>query len=565
MKDNFVAFSRNLIFFLICATTVVSTLFFLPTTSEFFEFNKFTAFLGITILGLLLWAARTVAEKRFGFTRTPLDIPILIIVATFFVATLSSLDQFISFVGTQGRAWPSFFAMATVAAFYFMATSNLKSKKQVEVILWTLIGATTIAAVIATAAYFGAFLPFDFASLRSFNPLGVVTRLAQLESFVLPITIAQALLAKNKNVRLVSLIFTIIASFSFILIGFIPSYIALAVGLIVLGVGLMKNKLDKTAQGALATIVVFIVLFLTMRYVPQVAKGTIQAWIKAPQDQGNSLNVIGELRLNNSVSWDIATQAIGKRPLFGTGLGTYAYAYTQLKPRVMNSTDQWSVRFDKPSSDFAEILTTTGIFGALAYLIFAIVVLRFVWTLLFKSSQSGIYLPLAAAIVGFIASNFVSTSSLATVIPFFVGLVLLAILAKATDENYVYDITVEIATMKGKFSWFPIGTSNDLLKTNAEGKGAKSQVLPGLFLIVVLAASAFAARYQIAAYRGEYYFHQAALATRSNNGSRTIAFLQQAISANPRVDSYHRNLSDITRTAAITLSQNKDLTDNQKN
>jgi len=220
----------------------------------------------------------------------------------------------------------------------------------------------------------------------------------------------------------------------------------------------------------------------------------------------------------------------------------------------MNSQENlWVVRFEKPSSDFTEIVTTMGIFGTLAYLLFAVVILRFVWTLVFKSQNNAIYLPLSAAIIGFLVSNFIAVSSLATIIPFFVGLALLAILAKATNENFVYDVSVELATLRGKFSWFPIGTTNDLIKTSPEGKGTKSQILPSIFLIVVLVISAVALRYQVNAYRAEYAYRQSIISARSNNGNQTVAALQNALRANPRVDTYHRVLSQISLNAALNL------------
>lgn len=564
MRENYIKLSQNLVFLVAILSTFVSTLFFLPTTSEFFEFNKFTAILTLTIIGLLAWAARMVLEKRFGFTKTPLDVPILILIAVFFVATLSSLDQVSSFVGAHGRLWPAFFPLATVGTLYFLITSNLKTKRQVELLLWSLVGGTSIASVISALSYFGIYMPFDFAQTRSFNTLGIINRLAQLQAFVLPITIYWAIFAANKNIRIVATILTIIVLFSFVLISSLPAYIMLAAGLLFLAVGNMKSKLARSAQSSIILLATVAVIFLIIRFVPQVAQGTLASWINTPDGQEAQVDMPKELKLTNRTSWDIASQAIGKRPLFGTGPGTFQFAYTQLKPRYMNAQDQWSVRFDKPASDFTEIITTVGIFGALAYLLFAIVVLRFIWSLIFKGADNPLYLPISASIIAALVGNFVTVSSLATVVPVFLALASLSILAKITNENYVYDVTVELATLKGKFSWFPIGTSNDLIKTTAEGKGAKSQILPMLFLIAVFAASVLALRYQLNAYTAEYNYRQALLAARSNDGNKTVAFLQNALRSNPRIDTYHRILSNTSLNAALNLSNRGNLTEEQQ-
>lgn len=568
MKENFLKASQNLIFGLVIATAVIAPLFFLPTTSEFFEFNKFTAILIITIIGLLIWAARMIAEKKAVFTRTPLDIPILILLAVFFIATLSSVDQFISLVGAHGRLWPAFFPLITIAAFYFLAVSNLKSKKQVNIILWTLIGATTLASVIAIISYFGAFLPFDFAKIRSFNPLGIANRLALLEAFVVPVAAAWAIFEKDKAARVIATIATLIMVFSFILINFLPAYIGLIAALLFLSIGTLKTKLDKNQQSSIAVLAVFIFLFLVLRFVPQVARGTLYDWIAAKNSgltEQQQIDTPKEKTLKSGPAWDVATQAMGKRPLFGTGLGTYQFAYTQLKPRYMNGSEDWAIRFDKSNSDFTEFVTTTGVVGTLAYLLLIVAIARFLWTLIIKSQNTLLYLPIAAAIIGYIIASFFTVSSFATTIPFFIGLALISVLAKAADENHVYEITVELATLKSKFAWFPLGGPNDsLIKTELGAKGAKSQILPVIFLIVVAVASFFALAYQLNAYRAEYFYRQSIMASLANDGGRTVGFIQKAIAANPRIDTYHRVLSQTALNAAINLSVRGNLTESER-
>lgn len=564
MKESFSKLSTNLIFCFIAASTLIASLFLLPTTSEFFEFNKFTAILIITITSIILWSVKMVSEKRFTFTKTPLDVPIITLIVVYLAATLASMDQYRSFIGGDGKIWPTFLPLATIGLFYFVITSNLKYKKQVEVILWTLITGTTIAAVISTLSFFGVFLPFDFAQIRAFNTLGIVTRLALLESFILPITVSTALFAKNKSAQFAAAAITILIFFSFVLINFLPAYLPLAAGLGLITIGTMKTKLSKSSQGIAAAIATFAVLFLVMRFVPQVTSGTLKAWINSPADQ-NGVNIINTVRLKSAPSWDIATSTIGKRPLLGTGPGTFAFAYTQLKPRYLNATDTWSVRFDEPASMFTEIITTTGIFGTLAYLLLIVAIVRFIWTLIFKSTNPQQYLAPAAAILSILVAIFVASLSFSLIVPFFILLALLSTMAKATDENYVYDVTVELATLRGRFSWFPIGTPNDLIKTSPEtAKGPRSQILPTLFLVAVLALSALAIRFQLKAYQGEYFYRQSLLAARSNDGNRTVNFLQRAIGANPNVDTYHRIMAQTVLAAAIELSNRQGIDEKAK-
>lgn len=564
MQEFVKKFSGRLIFIIVLLSAIVGPLFFLPTTSEFFEFNKYTAMIVLTILGYVIWSAKMVVEKRFTFTKTPLDIPLVIFIVVFFVASLTSIDQFSSLVGTHGRIWPGFFPMLTVVLFYFLTVSNIKTRKQVNIILWTLISSTTIAAIITSLAYFGLFAPFGFAKIRSFNPLGIINRLALLESFIIPIPVYLAIFSKHKIAKFTSTIVSIIIIFSLVITAFFPAYVAAIAGVLTLALGSMKTKPDSHVKGKIALLATVSILFVILRFVPQVSSSTLGLWVIGDnQNAFQKIEVPREITIPLQSSWDIAAQAVGKRPLFGTGPATFKFAYTQLKPRSLNSTDSWIVRFEKSSSDFTEFITTIGVLGILAYLYFIFTLVRYIFSLIFKSQSKNLYLAVSASIVSFIVSSFIATSSFGTAVPFFLVLALLSVLAKSASENHVFDMTVEIAALKDKLAWFPLGSSGELIKTS-EGKDGKSQILPTIFLVIVLVSSFFALNYQIRAYIADVYFRKSLTASLTNDGNKTIENIQRAIVINPAIDTYHRTLSQATLNAALNLSAQKDLTQQQK-
>lgn len=529
--------------------------------------------MAITIVTLLAWAAKMIFEKRAVFTRTPLDIPLIILLSASLIATLTSIDQYISFFGGNGKIWPSFITLATLIALYFAVVSNLKTKKQVHIILWTLSGATTVASIVALSSYFGAFLPFDFAQIRSFNPLGIINRLAHLQAFVIPITAAWAIFERDKMAQVVATVTTLILTFSFILTNSLPTYFVLIAALIFLSIGFFKIRLTKAQQGSVAVLAVFTILFLVIRFVPQVATGTLYSWIIA-KDKGltqqQQIDTPKEQTVTRRAAWDIAAQSIGKRPFFGTGPGTYQFVYTQLKPRYLNGSDIWATRFEKSSSEFIEIIATTGVFGTLAYLLLLVALTRYIFALIFKSSpresagqNAIIYLPVASALVGFIVSNFFVSSSFATLATFVIGAAMLSILAKSSGESHIYDVTIELSALKNRFGWFPLG-GESLIKTEEGASGTKSQVLPWLFAIIVAVLSFIALFYQFKAYQADYFYRQSLIASQANDGNKTVEMLQKAIIANPSIDTYHRALSQTALNAALNLSRQKDLDDNQR-
>jgi len=188
---------------------------------------------------------------------------------------------------------------------------------------------------------------------------------------------------------------------------------------------------------------------------------------------------------------------------------------------------------------------------------------RFIWGLVFKSQHSLLYIGISASLVGYLVSTFLSLSSFATAGTFFLVLALLSALAKAMDESDVFDVTVELAALKSRLSWLPVGPQAEVSKTSHEGRG-KSQALPIIFLILIALAGGLTAKSQIESYIGEYNFRQSLLASRSSDGNRTIQFVQAALKANPRVDTYHRSLAQFSLNAAINLTQKGNLTDQEK-
>lgn len=556
MNTDFAKISQKIIFGLVAVAALGVPLFFLPLTSEFFETNKFILVLALTAAGSILWAARTWTEKKVAFTQTPLTLPLIILTAATAIAAAASIDQFTSLVGAHGRPWPSLLALTTLTVFYFLASSTLTTRKQVETILWLTIAATTVASVVAIFSYFEAFFPPQFAQIRSFNPLGVVNRLALLQAMIIPAAAALAIFTRDRLVKIAAGLVTIIMVISFVLINLPQAYLGLATGAAVLAMVTTRVKLDKVAKTTGLVLAGIFGLILIIRFTPPLAQALIF-------DQ-EKLDTPKEITLSQNAGWEIASQVLGKRPILGAGPANYAPIFTQLKPQTLNTGNLWSVRFEKSSSEITEIVATTGIVGVLAFLLLVAVILRFLYLIIVKGRQPQLALPAACGVVAFLASTLVATASFATTFTFFLLLALLAAAAKAADQGQVFDVSLTIETAKQKLAWFPLGGNLGMVRTSSPEARAKSQVLPSIFVIIVLLGAFLAIRYQVAAYRAEYFYRQALLASQRNDGNATVSFLQKALRENPRIDTYHRLLSQTALAAAVNLSRQQELTDNQK-
>lgn len=555
------------IFVLIAAAAIALPLFFLPITSEFYETNKFTVFLIITVLGYLAWSTKMLVVQQFVFTRTPLNIPILIFAVVFFISTLTSIDPFHSFAGAGGKPWPGLFSLAVIAAFFFLAVSNLKTTRQIQIILWALIISVALASIVAIFSYFGYFLPGDFAKIRSFNPAGIINRLAVLQALVIPIAAASVIFTHNKFERFLAVVVSAVISFSFVLINFQISYVGVVIGILILLAGVTKTKLERDQIGGAAILTVFILIALLVRFVPAINKNLLFEWISQKDRSlgiAEQIDTPKETSLAPRAAWEIAAKSIGQRPFAGTGPGTYQFVYTQLKPRYLNTTSNWGIRFDKSNSDFTEFAATIGILGILAYLLVIVALARLIWILLAKGSNFSSYLPLAAALTGAIVNSFLTVSAFTNFATFFLLVAVISVLAKVNNEEQVFDITVELTALKNKFPFLALTNRGDSPTSQVERESFKSEVLPVIFTIFILILSYFALTYQIAAYRADYHFRQAVLASTTNDGSRTFNELQRAIQINPRVDRYHQFFSQIALSAGLNLARSGNVTDEQQ-
>ena len=248
MKESLVKFTQNIILGLTVISATSAPLFFLPITTEFFDYNKYALQLVITIVGLLVWS--------------PLDIPFILMGAVLLISAFTSIDQHISLFGTEGSIWPSFIPYATLVAFYFVMVSNLKTRKHVNIIISFLIGSTSIASLVAITSYFGFYLPLDFAQIRSFSTVGIINSLSLMQAVVIPIAVAYALFDKDKTTRSAATATSLVMAFSLILINNLPAYIGLVAALAILTIGTVKVKLTKAQQGHTAILGVVIMLFL---------------------------------------------------------------------------------------------------------------------------------------------------------------------------------------------------------------------------------------------------------------------------------------------------------------
>jgi len=411
-------------------------LFFLPFSFEAFEFNKQYLLFFLVSVGLFFWIAKMVlVDKEIRFKRSPLDIFIL---AFLFIAILSaifSVDKSSSLFGFYGRFSDGLIGLLSLGIFYFLIINNVfpsgeppinadkKSAKinqksasvlSVNGLIRTLMWSVFFVILTSYLSIFGiwarlANFQFSIANFQfkmplvmqqwTFNPAaGSFEGLAVFLAIIIALLTGYLIKGGKKEFNSVFLWILFLASLILlIIVDFTPSWIVIigSLGFFVL-ITLWK-RIFKAEVNKLLLPIFLIILGGVFFFFNTSGLQTSLFKYQLPREQV----------LNPGLSWEVGLKGAVeniKSGFLGSGIGTWHYDFSKLKPMSFNQSLLWQIRFDRAGSYIPEILGTTGFLGILSYL--ALIGLTLMISYFFlQQNRSGI--PLLMAFLALIISQFV--------------------------------------------------------------------------------------------------------------------------------------------------------------
>src|SRR3990172_1629930 len=109
-------------------TVFLVPLFFLPLTTEFYEFNKQALLTASTLVLLLLWTGSFVADKQVRIVRSPFGIPLLALAASWllstFIKTPNRVDAFLEPGNTT--------TIISLVLFFFTTINLIRTRRELE-------------------------------------------------------------------------------------------------------------------------------------------------------------------------------------------------------------------------------------------------------------------------------------------------------------------------------------------------------------------------------------------------------------------------------------------------
>lgn len=293
---------------IVLVTIFLVPIFFLPITSEFYEFNKNSLLIFSSLSLLVLWAVTSVVDRQVRIIRSPLSLPLLVLVVVWIAsAVLRSPNRVEAFLNPgQAGTW------LALGIFYLTSLNFVRTKKEVDGVVYALLGSLSVLAIVTLAWSSNVItkiipsLP-GYLSSELWNPSGSLLTAALGLASGVPLVIW--LLVKQKSRQLISALLAF-------------SLLAISVGA---GAAVYRLANPLTAAGRAA--------FLPV-----------------------------------STGWGIALEALKASPVIGSGPATFLADFTRFRPITFNLTPNWALRFVTSSNYYLELLATLGAAGLAAYL-----------------------------------------------------------------------------------------------------------------------------------------------------------------------------------------------------
>ncbi|MEA3355487.1 MAG: tetratricopeptide repeat protein [Patescibacteria group bacterium] len=214
-------FSKTISLAASSAALLLTPLFFLPITTDFFGFQKQILFLILVSISLISWLIYSISTKSVRITISPMLAPLTLLATGTIVSTLIySPNKIDAWLGRTSL-------FIGLAVFYLIFSTIIKSSRQVRKIINGLIIVSTIAALLGILSLSGAFANLSlpaYITAKTFTLLGSPLILAVFLAITLPLSLILAFKTRSGPFKLAYFLAAGINISTLILIGsqFLP-------------------------------------------------------------------------------------------------------------------------------------------------------------------------------------------------------------------------------------------------------------------------------------------------------------------------------------------------------
>lgn len=485
--------------------------FVLPWTIEVAEINKQLLLVVVAGLAGLAWLAKMLIERQLQYRRSVVNVMVVLFVAVYAISSWLSYSPYLSIVGDFGQEKAGLVTVISLAVLYFVIAGNVRTYADLRRIFGGIMVGGLLAAAYALLQGMGAFiLPFDFTRSASFNTVGTMTSLGVYLAFVVALAGGLLLAGHGRQPgtatawdKAWSALIAVTGGLSLLVVAVIDYWpvtlCLLASALVLLVFAFVHAKLFRGLLGiALPIAAVVIALFVLVF--------DVNVPIKYP----------AEVMPSMEASWDITVKTLREKPFFGSGPGTFIFDYAKHRSVDVNQTDFWNIRFDRGSIRLHTLLATTGLLGALSWLVLVLFVFFSSGRKLLRADENEWHVLIGtfSAWLAIALSRFVYSSNITLEMAFWLATALLVVSYRPETVNVKFDSSPR-AAMAVSFL-FVLGIVFGLAGAFVEGNR----------------------------YAGEVAYAKAIRADRAGDSAdEVMGELKRAVSLNGNNDVYARNLA----------------------
>lgn len=333
-------------------------LFYYPGFVDSLELPKQALLVTAAVIAALAWLGKMLVTRKLEFRNSILHLFVGLYVVIYAISAWTSKSRYMSLVGDFGQEHSGLATLACFVVLYIVAVNVMRDAKDVRKALgWMLLGALVVLLQAFLQAIGVKVLPG--VSSNSYNLIGTSNALGAYAAMAAAMVMCMFVMpadssGKMEVARKIAMGLLLALSVVFIAtLNYWVLWAMLIVGsLVLVAYGMIKS--DRKLK-------------VTMLAIPMAAIviGALFMFIRFPVSLGLPAEVMPSL----SASWNISREALANKPLLGSGPGTFLFDYTQFRSKDLNSTNFWSVPFDRSSSHLLTLLATTGIIGLATYLI----------------------------------------------------------------------------------------------------------------------------------------------------------------------------------------------------
>ncbi|MBU3895848.1 tetratricopeptide repeat protein [Patescibacteria group bacterium] len=246
-----------------------------------------------------------------------------------------------------------------------------------------------------------------------------------------------------------------------------------------------------------------------------------------------------EINLLQKPSISMGFKALKESPVFGSGLGTFAYDFSKYKAKEFNSSSFWGMRMNTASSKVLTLIPTAGVMGILIFLSLIVWVAYSAgkYFIFSKKEDPFVWNMALAVFIGFCILSvgfFLTGSNLTIDFLFFFFAAIMVLLISPEKKS----CKLEMSSLSALFTTFLFTII----------------FIFGLGMLILMGQK----------YTAEVFYASGLRQAEQGNIDQAISSIGKAVGLNPDSDLYLRQISQLYAYRSVQIANNFDISDEEK-